>query len=74
MAGHLVTKEVEKADNATCASVFTDNFCLQESQAPATHGKVWAKEDLLSQEKDQVREHINKPDPEKSLGPDGLHP
>ena len=56
MAGHLVTKDVEEADNATFVSVFTGNICLQESQAPETHGKVWAKEDLLSLEKDQVLE------------------
>ena len=56
MAGHLVTKDVGEADNATFVSVFTGNICLQESQAPETHGKVWAKEDLLSLEKDQVME------------------
>lgn len=31
------------------------------------------KEDFLLLEKDQVREYLNKPDPDKSLEPDGLH-
>lgn len=31
------------------------------------------KEDFLSLEKDQVRDYLNKPDPEKSLEPNGLH-
>lgn len=31
------------------------------------------KKDFLSLEKDQFREYLNKPDPDKSLEPDGLH-
>lgn len=30
-------------------------------------------EDFLSLEKDQVREYLNKPDPDKSREPDGWH-
>lgn len=52
MAGYLVTKDMEKPYNATFASVFTGNTCLQESQAPETHEKLWVKEDLMSLEND----------------------
>lgn len=35
---------------------------LQQSQAPETHGNVWSKEELLSLEETQFREHLNQLD------------
>lgn len=58
-AGALVTKDMEMAKvlNAFFILVFTGMTCLQESQAPVTHGKVWNNEELSLVEDNQVREH-----------------
>lgn len=47
---------------------------LQQSQAPDTHGNVWSKEEFLSLEDTQFREHLNQLDIQKSVAPDGKHP
>ena len=75
-AGALVAKDMEKGKvfNSFFLSVFTGKSSLQESQAPESRGKVWSKEDLPSLEKVQVREHLNKLDINKSMGPDRIHP
>lgn len=52
-------KRVRKS-NLCFAFVCTGETHLQQSQATETHGKVWGKEELLSQEEDQFREHLNK--------------
>lgn len=76
MAGELVTKDMKKTEvlNIFSASDFTDKICLQESPALATTAKVWSKEELSLVEKEQVREHLNRLNVYKSMGPDGTHP
>ncbi|KAK4826346.1 hypothetical protein QYF61_007455 [Mycteria americana] len=52
----------------TCSKVFRDSIntywktCLQYSEVPKTHAKVWSKEDLPLVENYQVRKHLNKMD------------
>lgn len=55
------------------ALVFIGKICLLESQALETSGKVWSSEDLASVEKDQVREHLNKINVRKAMGPDRIY-
>lgn len=47
---------------------------LWKSQVSEISGKVWSKEDLLSVEKDQVREHLNKWSTHKSVRLNGVQP
>lgn len=76
MAGDLVTEDMKKTEvlNVFSASDFTDKICLQESPALATTAKVCSKEELSFVEKEQVREHLNRLNVHKSMGPDGTHP
>jgi len=53
-------------------SVLTGKTGLQESQVP--NGKLQKKEDLPLVEEDQVREHLNKLDIQKSMRPGGMCP
>lgn len=73
-AGDLVTGDMEKDKifNAFFASDFTVKNCLQESQISETTGKVWSKEDLSLGQEDLVREHLNRLDIHKSMGPQVL--
>ena len=75
-AGHLVTKDMEKAKvlNAFFTSACTGKINLQESQARRTCGKVWSKEHLPSVIQYPARVHLNKPDRDRAVGPDGIHP
>ena len=54
--------------------VFTGKICLQEFQAPEASGKGWSKEELPLVEKDQAKEHLNKPNVPKPMGPGKIHP
>lgn len=74
--GDLVKKDTEEPEvlNAFFTSVFTGSTSLQESQAPRVRKKVWNKEDALSVEEDQVRDHLSKIDIFKSMGHDRVHP
>lgn len=49
-AGHLVTKDMKKAEvlNASFTAACTSKINFQELQASGTRGKVWSKEDLPS--------------------------
>lgn len=49
-AGHLVTKDMKKAEvlNASFTAACTSKINFQELQASGTCGKVWSKEDLPS--------------------------
>lgn len=60
--------------NAFFTSVFTGKIYLEEFQVPENRGKVWSKEDLSFTEEHHVREHLNQPDTQKSMGPDGMQP
>lgn len=60
--------------NAFFTSVFMRKIYLQEFQVPENRGEVWSKEDLSLVEEHQVREHLNQPDAQKSMGPDGMQP
>ena len=79
-AGVLVTKDMEKAEvlSATFASLLTVLTGLQEPLVPETSGKVCSKEVPSPWEHvnklHQVKEHADKLDICKSMGPDGLHP
>lgn len=70
-AGDHVTKNMEKSMFLITfyALVFTDKICLQESWAPE---KVWNKDDLPLVEEDQVREHLNRLEIQKSMGSDRM--
>lgn len=72
----LVTRDMKRTEalNVFSASDFTDKICLQKSQAPATTGEVWSKEELFLAEKEQAGEHLNSLDIHKSIGPYGMHP
>lgn len=63
-SGDLVTKHTEKTK--VLNMFFT--FGFQQSQAPETEGK-----DLPSAEQGQVREHLNRINRHKSVGPDRRH-
>lgn len=54
--------------------VFTGKSSLQESQAPEISGKVYCKEDFPLEDKDQIRELLNKLDKCNSTEPNGTHP
>ena len=41
---------------------------------PQEQWESLGKEDLLLVEEDQVREHFNRLDIHKNIGPDGMHP
>lgn len=71
-AGDHVTKNMERSMFLITfyALVFTGKICLQESWAPE---KVWNKDDLPLVEEDQVREHLNRLDIQKSMGSDRMH-
>lgn len=68
-------ENMEKAEvlDVFFALVFIGRICLLESQALETSGKVWSNEDLVSVEKDQAREHLNKFAVRKSVGTDWMH-
>lgn len=74
-AENLMTKDVEKTDvlNAIFALVFTGKTGTAQSEALEMNGKIWSKEDLSLVEMDQIREHLNKLEKHKSVGPDGMH-
>lgn len=63
-------KYTEKAE---LPNAIFDKASSQEAQTLETKEKVWRKEDFPSVEKDQVRDHLYKPDTHKSMGPDGMH-
>lgn len=67
-----VTKDTEEPEvlNGISASVFTVKTGFKEYQVPETRGKFWSKA-LLSVE-DQVREHLNRLNIHKAMGPDGM--
>nr|XP_047907141.1 uncharacterized protein LOC125180535 [Anser cygnoides] len=67
-----VTKDTEEPEvlNGISASVFTVKTGFKEYQVPETRGKFWSKA-LLSVE-DQVREHLNRLNILKAMGPDGM--
>lgn len=69
-----MTKDTEKTEVLNAfALVFTGKTGTEQSQAFEMSGKVWSKEDLALVEEDQIREHLNKLDKHKSIGPDGMH-
>ncbi|GAB0178678.1 mitochondrial enolase superfamily member 1 [Grus japonensis] len=74
--GALVREDTEKAEllNIFFASVFIAKAGPQETQTLEVGGKVWRKEDLLLVQEDTVREHPDKLNIHKSMGPDGMHP
>lgn len=53
--------------------VFTGKMCLEESEASQITGKFWSNEYFFLTEENQVREHLNKLDIDKSMRPDGMH-
>lgn len=53
--------------------VFTGKMCVEESKASQNTGKFWSNEDFFLTEENQVREHLNKLDIDKSMRPDGMH-
>lgn len=65
-AGDQVTKGTEKSLFliAFCVWVLSGKICLQESWAPE---KVWNKDELPLVEEDQIREHLNRPDIQRSI-------
>lgn len=65
-----IKENMEKAEvlHVFFTLVFIGRICLLESQALETSGKVWSNEDLVSVEKDQVREHLKKFAVRKSMG------
>ncbi|CAM4497687.1 unnamed protein product [Lepidochelys kempii] len=71
--GNLVTEDVEKANvlNAFFASAFTNKG---SSQPTALGSTAWGGGDQPSVEKEVVRDHLEKLDEHKSMGPDALHP
>jgi len=70
-AGDLVTKDMEKSMcSVPFTSIFTGKTCLQESQAPDTNG--CSEEGLLVVEDDQAKEHLNRLNIQKSMGPDEM--
>lgn len=75
-AGNLMTNDMEKTKilNALFVSAFTSKISIRKSQAPKTRRKFWSKGVLSSVQKDQVKEHLNKLDVPKTMGPNGLHP
>lgn len=74
-AGHLVTKDMEKAEvlNASFTSACTSKINFQQSQASGTCGKVWSKEDLSSGIQYLAMVHLNKLDIDRAMGPDRMH-
>jgi len=56
----VLTKGGEMTEVLTAAftMAFAGKTCLQQSQAPEIHGKVWSKEDLPLVEEDQIMEHF----------------
>lgn len=44
------------------------------SQAPETRRKVCSKKDLPLVEGDQLKEHLNKLEVHRTMGPDGIYP
>lgn len=73
-AGELMTNGMRKDEGLhASASVFTGKPSLQESQASQTRRKVCdPREDMPSEDEDQMRETLNKLDIQKSMGRDGL--
>ncbi|CAM5150489.1 unnamed protein product [Natator depressus] len=71
--GNLVTEDVEKANvlNAFFASVFTNKV---SSQTTALGSTAWGGGDQPSEEKEVVRDYLEKLDVHNSMGPDALHP
>ncbi|KAK4828521.1 hypothetical protein QYF61_026943 [Mycteria americana] len=47
---------------------------VEKTDVPETSGKVWSRKDLPSVEDNQIREHTNKLEVHKSMGPDGKYP
>lgn len=74
-AGDRMTKDIEKAKvfNVAFTSIFTDKTSLQESQVPESSVKVQSQKDLPSMEENQLREHLNKLDVHRSMGPEGMY-
>lgn len=63
----------DKGHSVLFALIFTDKSSLEESHVPKISGKVWNKEYLPEVEKNQVKEHLEKLDIHKSLGPGTMH-
>ena len=60
--------------NAFFASVFPAKISPRESQTQETREEIQRKEDFPLVKEDQVRDHLNKPNIHRSMGPDGMHP
>jgi len=66
--GHHVTKDMEKSMFLTTTFAFKNLGHLRRRPE-----KVWKKDDLPLVEESQVREHLNRLDIQKSMGPDRMH-
>lgn len=72
---NLMAKDTEKAEvlNAAFALVFTGQTGTELSQDLEMNGKVWSKADVALVEEDQIREHLNKLDKHKAMGPNEMY-
>lgn len=74
-AGDWLMKDIKKAKafDASFPQSSTSETSLQETKVSETSMKVQSKKDLLSMEENQHREHLNRLDMHKSMGPDGMY-
>lgn len=50
-------------------TVFIGKTCLQQFHVPETRGKFWSPEGFPSMEEDQVKEHLNTLNIQRSMTP-----